>query len=38
MTYENEQTWRFEVDDKSGTPILTGELEDGSKFAIAQVN
>ena len=35
---ENEQIWRFEVDDKSGTPILTGELEDGSDFAIAEVN
>jgi hypothetical protein len=35
---ENEQIWRFEVDDNSGTPILTGELEDGSNFAIAEVN
>ncbi len=35
---ESEQIWRFEVDDKSGTPILTGELENGSDFAIAEVN
>ena len=35
---ENEQIWRFEVDDKTGTPILTGELENGSDFAITEVN
>jgi hypothetical protein len=35
---ESEQIWRFEVDDKSGTPILTGELENGSAFEIAEVN
>ena len=35
---ENEEIWRFEVGDKSGTPILTGELENGSDFAIADVN
>jgi hypothetical protein len=34
----SEQIWRFEVDDKFGTPILTGELENGSDFAIAEVN
>ena len=32
---EDEQIWRFEVDDKSGTPILTGELENGSDFSQA---
>jgi hypothetical protein len=31
---ESQDIWRFEVEDKSGTPILTGELEDGSKFCI----
>jgi hypothetical protein len=35
---EGEGIWRFEVDDKSGTPILTGELEDGSEFVITEVN
>ena len=35
---ENEQIWRFEVEDKSGIPILTGELEDESEFPIAEVN
>jgi hypothetical protein len=34
---EEEKIWRFEVDDKSGTPILTGELQDGSEFVIAEV-
>jgi hypothetical protein len=34
---EGEKIWRFEVDDKSGTPILTGELQDGSEFVIAEV-
>ena len=29
---DSEKIWRFEVDDKSGTPILTGELEGGSEF------
>jgi hypothetical protein len=33
---DSEQSWRFEVDDKSGTPILTGELKNGSDFAIAR--
>ena len=35
---ESEDIWRFEVDDKSGTPILTGELENGSDFVITEVN
>lgn len=35
---ESQDIWRFEVDDKSGTPILTGELEDGSEFVITEVN
>jgi hypothetical protein len=35
---ESEDIWRFEVDDKSGTPILTGELEGGSEFVITEVN
>jgi hypothetical protein len=35
---ESEHIWRFEVDDKSGTPILTGELENGSDFVITEVN
>jgi hypothetical protein len=35
---EGQDIWRFEVDDKSGTPILTGELEDGSEFVITEVN
>ena len=35
---ENEAIWRFEVQDKSGTPILTGELQDGSEFVITEVN
>ena len=32
---DSERIWRFEVDDKSGTPILTGELVKESEF-IAQ--
>jgi hypothetical protein len=35
---ESEDIWRFEVDDKSGTPILTGELEGGSEFVLTEVN
>jgi hypothetical protein len=35
---ESEDIWRFEVDDRSGTPILTGELQDGSEFVITEVN
>jgi hypothetical protein len=35
---DSEKIWRFEVEDKSGTPILTGELENGSEFVIAEVN
>lgn len=35
---ESEDIWRFEVDDKSGTPILTGELQGGSEFVITEVN
>jgi hypothetical protein len=35
---DSEKIWRFEVDDKSGTPILTGELENGSQFVISEVN
>ena len=35
---EDEAIWRFEVEDKSGTPILTGELQNGSVFAITEVN
>ena len=34
---EDKKIWRFEVDDKSGTPILTGELQDGSEFVIAEI-
>ena len=35
---ESEDIWRFEVEDKSGTPILTGELANGSEFVITEVN
>jgi hypothetical protein len=35
---DSETIWRFEVDDKSGTPILTGELVKESEFVISEVN
>jgi|ERR1700757_3073777 hypothetical protein len=35
---DSETIWRFQVDDKSGTPILTGELVKESEFVISEVN
>jgi hypothetical protein len=35
---DSERIWRFEVDDKSGTPILIGELVKESEFVVSEVN
>src|ERR1700751_3750698 len=36
---EREDIWRFQVEDKPGPPILTGELEGGAQeFVITEVN